>query len=282
MNQNNLTNYHSHCDFCDGRAPMEDFVKSAIEAGFTAYGISSHSPLPTYAGHNRVLQWDKVSDYLSEIDRLKSKYADQIELFAGMEIDYIDAEHNPANSYFQSLPLDYRIGSVHFLKVGDEQVMDADTNPESFVKHLEKYYDNDLQRLVNDYFDAKMRMVALGGFDFVGHADKISMNAGRVEPQITDTKWYQDKIKEYFGFISERGMMLEINTKALYTVNMFFPNEQNFPLLHELGIPLVVNSDAHSPHLVNSGRMEAIERLKTVGYREIMELHGGKWHATRI
>ena len=42
----NLTNYHSHCSFCDGQAPAEEFVKSAISAGFTAYGISSHAPLP--------------------------------------------------------------------------------------------------------------------------------------------------------------------------------------------------------------------------------------------
>ena len=30
----NLTNYHSHCSLCDGRAPMEDFVREAVaEAG---------------------------------------------------------------------------------------------------------------------------------------------------------------------------------------------------------------------------------------------------------
>ena len=37
---------HSHCNFCDGKAPAEDFVRAAIEAGFHSYGISSHSPLP--------------------------------------------------------------------------------------------------------------------------------------------------------------------------------------------------------------------------------------------
>ena len=26
----NLTNYHSHCSLCDGRAPMEDFVREAV------------------------------------------------------------------------------------------------------------------------------------------------------------------------------------------------------------------------------------------------------------
>lgn len=279
---NNLTNYHSHCDFCDGHAPIEDFVKVAIEKGFSAYGVSSHSPLPEYIGHTGVLKFQAVPAYLDEIERLKIKYRGQIELYAGMEIDYLDQEHNPANSYFQSLALDYRIGSVHFLKVGQNIAMDADTRPESFIVHLREYYDNSLKQLVLDYFDAKMRMIALGGFDFVGHADKVSMNALRVEPLVTAQGWYKDKIAEYFNFIAEKKVMLEINTKALHTAGLFFPNQEHFSLLEKLGVKLVVNSDAHSPHLINSGRSEAIESLKAVGYKTIRELHEGVWQDVKI
>lgn len=279
MNNKHLTNYHSHCDFCDGRAPMEDFVKSAINEGFTSYGVSSHAPLPDYVGHSKVLQWNKVDSYLAEVARLKTKYADQIELYASMEIDYIDSEHNPANEYFQSLPLDYRVGSVHFLKVGPNQVMDADTKPENFMADLQKFYNNDIKHLISDYFDAKMRMVELGGFDFIGHADKVSLNASRFESSILNDKWYRDKIKEYFSFIAERGTMVEINTKAFHTAGLLFPNVENFSLIKELGIPIVVNSDSHSPQLVNSGRMEALELLRKIGFVEVMELRGGKWHA---
>ncbi len=107
----NLTNYHSHCSFCDGRAPMEEFVKSAVAAGFTAYGVSSHAPLPFAT--QWTLKQEEVVAYLREIERLKKKYAGQIELYAGMEIDYLSGVQNPANDYFQNLPLDYRIGSVH-------------------------------------------------------------------------------------------------------------------------------------------------------------------------
>lgn len=277
-----LTNYHSHCDFCDGRAPMEDFVKSAINEGFSSYGVSSHAPLPDYAGHNVVLQWNKVDSYLAEVARLKAKYADRIELYTSMEIDYIDNEHNPANAYFQALPLDYRIGSVHFIKVGPRQLMDADTRPENFMMDLQRFYDNDIKRLVTDYFDAKMRMVELGGFDFIGHADKVSLNASRFDSSILGSDWYRTKIKEYFNFISERGVMVEINTKAFHTSGLFFPNIEHFLLIKSLNIPIVVNSDSHSPHLVNSGRMEAIELLRQVGFTEVMELNSGKWQAMQL
>ena len=35
----NLTNYHSHTLYCDGRAGMEDFIRFAISRGFTSYGF---------------------------------------------------------------------------------------------------------------------------------------------------------------------------------------------------------------------------------------------------
>ncbi|MEG2755787.1 MAG: PHP domain-containing protein, partial [Mucinivorans sp.] len=206
----------------------------------------------------------------------------QIEVYASMEIDYIDEDHNPANDYFQSLDLDYSIGSVHFIKVGPQEVFDADTRPESFIKSLLLYYDNDLRRLVCDYFDAKMRMVALGGFDFVGHADKISMNASRVEPGITQKVWYKRKVQEYFSFIAQRGMMLELNTKAYDSSGYLFPNAQNLRMLCQMGIPLVVNSDSHRPELINSGRMASIELLREVGYKAIMEFHNNQWHEQEI
>jgi len=69
----NLTNYHSHCLYCDGRANMEDFIRFAISEGFTSYGISSHAPLPFSTAWT--MEWDRMDDYLSEFSRLKKKYA---------------------------------------------------------------------------------------------------------------------------------------------------------------------------------------------------------------
>ena len=104
----NLTNYHSHCLYCDGRANMEDFIRFAISEGFTSYGISSHAPLPFSTAWT--MEWDRMDDYLSEFSRLKEKYADKIELAIGLEIDYLDEDSNPSLPRFQDLPLDYRIG----------------------------------------------------------------------------------------------------------------------------------------------------------------------------
>ena len=72
----NLTNYHSHCLYCDGRANMEDFIRFAISEGFTSYGISSHAPLPFSTAWT--MEWDRMDDYLSEFSRLKKCSSAQV------------------------------------------------------------------------------------------------------------------------------------------------------------------------------------------------------------
>ena len=39
-------NFHSHTEFCDGRAQMQAFAAKAVELGFRHYGFSPHSPIP--------------------------------------------------------------------------------------------------------------------------------------------------------------------------------------------------------------------------------------------
>lgn len=51
---------------------------------------------------------DDMPEYLQEIKRLKQKYSDQLEIYAGLEIDYLDETYNASIPYFQELPLDYR------------------------------------------------------------------------------------------------------------------------------------------------------------------------------
>ena len=105
----NLTNYHSHTLYCDGRAGMEYFIRFAISRRFTSYGISSHAPLP-FPTH-WTMEWDRMDDYLDEFTRMKEKYASEIELAVGLEIDYLNEDSNPSVRRFQELPLDYRIGT---------------------------------------------------------------------------------------------------------------------------------------------------------------------------
>lgn len=220
----NLTNYHSHCSFCDGHAPLEDFIECALEMGFTSYGVSSHAPLPFPT--QWTMESSQIQPYLQEIARLKEKYAGRIEIYAGMEIDYLDKVSNPSAAYFQELPLDYRIGSVHMLTSDAGEIIDIDVKKEIFAEFLPRYFGNDLKRLVLNYFHKLMLMVEAGGFEIVGHADKMSYNAANCDPGLLDRKWYTDLIKDYYLLIREKEYMVEINTKAYKLNGVFFPEPE--------------------------------------------------------
>ncbi|NDV67167.1 histidinol-phosphatase [Bacteroides sp. 224] len=276
----NLTNYHSHCSFCDGRAPLEEFIKEAIKQGFTSYGISSHAPLPFSTPWT--MEWEQVPAYLEEVTSLKEKYASQIEIYTGMEIDYLDEGSNPSVSKFRDLPLDYRIGSVHLLHDHKGTIVDIDCSADKYRTIIDEHFSGDVVEVIHLYYKRLLRMIELGGFDIVGHADKMHYNAAVYRPGLLNESWYNTLMQEYFSTIASKGYMVEINTKAFHLLKTFYPNERYFPLLRELRISVLVNSDAHYPDKINAGRVEALNALKKAGYTTVMELHAGNWEEVFI
>lgn len=276
----NLTNYHSHCSFCDGRAPLEEFVKEAIRQGFYSYGVSSHAPLPFPT--QWTMEWEQMEAYLDEFKNLRSKYADEIELYVGLEIDYLNEENNPSVARFTELPLDYRIGSVHLLYDAAGEVVDIDCSPAVFKERVDRHFNGDVLRVIRMYFDRLFRMVELGGFDILGHADKMHYNASCYHPGLLDEPWYEALMKDYFSLVASRGYLVEINTKAYDSLGTFYPNSRYWELMKEYQIRILVNSDAHYPERINAGRMEALRLLQAKGFATVAELHQGSWREVPI
>lgn len=279
-----LSNYHSHCTFCDGRSTPEDFVKFAISHGFRAYGFSSHSPLPFETFWN--MSKDDMPEYLEEINRLKEKYASQLEIYTSLEIDYLDETYNPSIAYFQELPLDYRIGSIHFLPLSEhlseDNMVCIDGAFADYKDSVDRYFEGKISKLVTRYFDSTLKMIEAGGIDIVGHMDKIYMNGHKCEGFSFDADWYQKPFKAVLDLIAQKGLMVEVNTKNLIKKQQIFPRKEYLGLLKDMNIPVMVNSDCHYPDLVNDGRSEAFEILKEIGFRTTRELIKGKWQDVAI
>ena len=274
-----LSNYHSHCNFCDGRSYPEDFVRFAVARGFRAYGFSSHSPLPFETFWN--MSRDDMDEYLAEIARFKAKYEGQIELYVGLEIDFLDRTYNASIPYFKNLPLDYRIGSIHFLPLSpvleERNMACIDGAYSEFARTVDAFFEGDIRRMVRRYFEAEMEMVEAGGIDIVGHIDKIYMNGQRYPGFSLDAEWYRRPLLDLLDFVRERGLMVEVNTKNLVKKGETYPHRQFLGELRSRRIPVMVNSDCHYPDLVNDGRAEGFQLLEQVGFDATMELVGGKW-----
>ena len=258
INTSKLYNFHSHTQFCDGRDEMEAFVREAIRLKFTDIGFSPHSPIPYYSPCN--MKDDDVSSYLSEIERLKSIYGDVINIYASMEIDYMD-EWGPSCSYFKQIPLDYKIGSIHFIKsfVNTDEFIDVDGSFENFKQKMKYHFNGDIKSVVETFYNQTLKMIDAGDFDIIGHFDKIGFNANQYQNGIEQENWYQRIIDHVIEAIMDKKLIVEINTKAYEQYGRFFPNQRYFQLLKIYNAPILVNSDVHYPERINSGRMEAIK-----------------------
>ncbi|MDR2139319.1 MAG: histidinol-phosphatase [Tannerella sp.] len=273
------SNFHSHCNFCDGQSQAEDYVRAALAQHFRAYGFSSHSPLPFETSWN--MSADRMPEYILEINRLKEKYSGLMEIYLGLEVDYLDETCNASMPCYQSLPLDYRIGSLHFLPWQlplTEANMTAIDGPfDRFAEFVKERYGGDIRRITKHYFEISMQMVEAGGFDIVGHADKIGMNGCLYPGFDPSADWYRKPFEEYVRLIAEKGYIMEVNTKNFRRKGQTYPSPGSLKLLHKHRIPIMVNSDCHVPALVNDGRNEILALLRETGFRTTRELAGGTW-----
>ena len=256
-------NFHTHTQYCDSRDNIESFVKSAISQDFHWLGFSPHSPVLCESGCN--MKKELVAQYTNEVETMKSKYGSQINIFTGMEIDFFD-NWGPSNEYFKSLPLDYRIGSIHFIPSfnEDDEYVDVDGCSVDFKKKMSLYFDNDIKKVVTSFYNQTLKMIDAGGFDIIGHFDKISNNANSFMSGIEEESWYKKLVREVFDAIIENKYIIELNTKAYGDLNRFFPNKNYFKWIKDYNAPFVVNSDAHFCDKLNSGRNEAFQLLNEI------------------
>ncbi len=272
LNGSKAYTFHSHTEFCDGRATMEAFAREVVARGFTHYGFSPHCPLPIVSPCN--MRREDVGRYLSEVDRIKGEYGGHCRFYAAMEVDYLGEEFGPSSREISELPLDYVIGSVHFVANRKGRLVDVDGRFESFRRKMRDYFDDDIRYVCEAFYSRSVAMVEAGGFDIIGHFDKIGQNASYFQPGIEDEEWYQalvsdlvDRIISHNARHPERPLTVEINTKAYADHSgRLFPHPRHWSRLIEAGVPLIVNSDAHVPALIDASREMTFSMLEQAGW----------------
>jgi histidinol-phosphatase (PHP family) len=270
------TNYHSHCSFCDGRESMEEFVKFAIAKGFRKYGFSSHGPIPFQTSWN--MNADDYPEYVTEFQRLKSKYSDKIELYLGLEVDFIDGCTNAKTEFYKNLKLDYAIGSIHYLDLLESgKYWSVDGKLEEFKIGLDEICEGNIRKATEHYYESMHKMLEIGGFDIVGHFDKITLHGVNFPDFDTNSVWYQNLINDFLQHVKQKNYVVEINTKAFVNYGVTYPDKSIYKSLFELKIPITVNSDCHYPDKIAIGYTETYNTLKQTGFKTLCQLEQGSW-----
>lgn len=254
--------FHSHTQFCDGRAQMEAFAREAVAQGFTHYGFTPHSPVPIESPCNMPLF--KLPEYLAEVERIRGAYGDRCRFYAGMEVDYLGDVCGPADSLYHQPGIEYVIGSVHFIRNRRGEWVDVDGHFDSFRRKMERSFGNDIRYVVETFYAESMMMLGKGGFDILGHFDKIAQNASQFCPGIEEEPWYRSLVDGYIDRIIASGVTVELNTKAWKEHDRLFPSPAYLPRLVKAGVPLIVNSDAHVPALIDASRDRAFRLLDSL------------------
>ncbi|MCM1522452.1 MAG: histidinol-phosphatase [Muribaculaceae bacterium] len=262
-------NLHTHTQFCDGRTPMASMVERAVKEGFEHLGFTPHSPIPFDSSCN--MKAEAVKDYITEFNRLKNLYDGKINLYLSMEIDFLGDRWGSSHPYFGSIPLDYRLSSVHFIPSRCGEEIDVDGRPWHFADKMHRYFEDDIRYVVDTFYNRTLRMIEMGKFDILGHFDKIGFNASAYSPGIEETAWYKRHIDNVIDAILPTGIVVEVNTKSWlphpdpapsgYTgvSPRLFPSPTVIKRLVSAGIPLAVNSDAHFIDRLQAGRQAAFE-----------------------
>jgi histidinol-phosphatase (PHP family) len=272
------SNFHTHSIFCDGKAKPEAFITKAIELGFDCIGFSSHAPLPFH--RDWTLKSDRLSSYIREIARLKEVYRDRIEILAGLEVDFIPGIQSPSD--FCDEELDYIIGSVHFLPVKpgaremtrkdctewEDNYLEIDYNPEQLKRVIEGGYGGDVRAMIHTYYSSIRDMLTSNPPTILGHMDVVKKyNKGNTLFNPNDT-YYLDEIEQTLDVLRHTSTILEVNTASIYLGYDAepYPSSQILRKCREYDIPLMLDSDAHSPEALGRGYPEAIRILQECGY----------------
>ena len=255
-------NFHSHTQYCDGRSTLEAIANSAADVGLLYLGFTPHSPIPVESPCNMAAT--DVPAYKAELLRVAQLLQDRCRLYCGMEIDYLGSQWGPATQYFADLGLDYSIGSVHFIPSQGGEYVDIDGHFDNFSRRMDKHFHRDIRYVVETYYEQSQRILSDGGFEILGHFDKIGQNASMYHPGIEQEGWYADLVDGYIDQILKSGVVVEINTKAYSEHHRFFPHIRYWKTLKDAGVPFMVNSDVHYADRVEASRFEAFEILNSI------------------
>lgn len=272
----NWTNYHMHSHYCDGVGQLETYVKKAIDKKMFAIGFSGHAPVPFITDWH--MKKSSLASYINDINTLKNKYRNDIQIYSGLEVDYIPGKTGP--NTFREQHLDIIIGSIHYVgqfENGGNCCIDYTT--EEFEKGLEIIFGNDIEKLVGTYYETMVSMIQNDPPDIIGHLDIIKKLNHNNRYLSEEEDWYRDLISGVISAISASNCIVEINTRGFYKgiTREFYPSKWILEKCLKSNIPITISSDAHRPNDIDNSMKDAASILLDIGYKQVSILDEAKW-----
>lgn len=260
-------------EFCaHAHSTLEEVVETAIERGFTHYGLSEHCPRyrpqDLYPGEEKLGVAGLAAAFEAYAARafdLRDARAGEIELLVGFETETLPPDGWPQamTRLRKAYPFDYIVGSVHDIcgrwvdfSPADTAVLAADLGgPEA---------------LQMAYFNAVTTMVETLRPDIVGHLDlvrKYEPAGFGFSPRVLRA------IETALEAIRAFGGVLDVNCAASRNgYGPVYPLPQILERARAMGIRVTLGDDSHGVQTVGVGLCQSLAAITAAGYESVAYL----------
>jgi histidinol-phosphatase (PHP family) len=251
-----LADYHTHTPLCrHAEGWPVDYARAAIKRGLGELGFADHNPMPEHFDDWRMLR-EELPRYFESIEEARAAFP-QLPIKLGLECDFIPGHEAWIAELAGMAQWDFLIGSVHYLRQGWEV-----DHPKYVARHT-----GHAEEIWRDYWELYGMCIRSGFFDFVAHPD-LPKKFG-ITPAGDLRRYYEPAVEA----LAETGVAFEINTAGLRRdCREVYPARGFLELACAAGVPLLINSDAHTPGEVGAGFEHAIALAKDVGFTHTLRL----------
>jgi histidinol-phosphatase (PHP family) len=242
--------YHIHTTFSpDSPAGPEELCRRAIQLGIPEIGFSEHWDVSPYEKDIRYL---KPGPWYAEIERLRSLFANQLTLRAGIELSEPHLYPEDTTRILAQAPFDYVLGSVHYV---GENLMFSEAY---FRSHT-------ADEVYSSYFIELEKMVRVADLDIIAHFDIPARTAKPIfgyEPAR-----YEKSIRAILQVAIERGLALDVNVAGLRKPSQVIsPDPLILGWYSKMGGERVtLGSDAHALDQLGLHLDKAVEAIRAAG-----------------
>ena len=211
---------------------------------------------------------------------MKARYRGRVEVFLGMEADYLPGILSPVAPRILDLGLDFVIGSVHFVAATDgAYTWTVDGTLEELQEGLRDCFGGDIRSLVERYYGRVSEMAEAATPDIIGHFDIVKKNNRNGMFFSEEADWYRAAVMGALEAVARSGSVMEINTGGLVrnTSGALHPSEWILREAFRLGIPVMVNADAHRPDHIDGHFREVVRLIRGLGFRTQRQLTEAGW-----
>ena len=247
------TNYHTHTTRCHHASGSdEDYVRSAIKAGYDELGFSDHGcwKYDSDFVSNIRMKLSEFDEYYRSISSLKEKYKDQISIKIGMESEYFPKYMDWLKQFVKEKKIDYLIFGNHF-----------DGSDETGCYY--GYACDDDANLIK-YVDDAIAGLETGLFSYLAHPD-LFMRGRKVFDELA-----KEQSIRLCMYCKEHDVPLEFNLEGMLVNDKYgsvaYPHPEFWMIAASIGNSAIIGVDAHSNRSLESDyyRNQAIAYLKAL------------------